>query len=218
MKYRIYDHRYGGFMFARIPDYRPAWESLLDSLDSIDDQMIVDRFMSKEEKRGKSVTNAVNSLIKDEMVGRGWEAESYIFADEAYQDRDDGRKGIWRLDFAREPLAVEVAFNHRSDVAWNLIKPVLAGELNHVEKRVQCGGGVIVCATQEFKDAMGMDSACGTYDDYVAYCLPLRNLLTVPLAIIGLEAPESFVIEHRKRQGGSLIGDVKWKGMRDSNA
>lgn len=216
MRYEIYDFRHGEFIFSHVPEYRGVWESLLDALDSIDEQSIVDRFMSKGDRRGKSVTNAVNALIKEELVGRGWEAESYIFADEAYQDKDDGRKGIWRLDFAREPLAVEVAFNHRSDVAWNLIKPVLAGELNHVEKRVQCGGGVVVCATQAFKDAVGMDSACGTYDDYVAYCLPLRNLLTVPMAIIGLEAPESFRVAHRPKPNGSgLIGDVVWLDGRE---
>ena len=42
-----------------------------------------------------------------------------------------------RLDFAKNDISIEVGFNHGEAIAWNFIKPTLAGELNHVEKAIQ---------------------------------------------------------------------------------
>ena len=50
------------------------------------------------------------------------------------------KKGYrWYLDFAKEPISIEVAFNSqmREATAHNLIKPLLASQLNHVEKDIQ---------------------------------------------------------------------------------
>ena len=132
-------------------------------------------------------------------------AESYIFADEEY-----GRaaKGTWRLDFAKDALSVEVAFNHRSDISWNLIKPTLASELNHVQKAIQTSGGVVITATQAMKEAGGFDSAVGTYEDYVQYLRPLGTMLPAPLVIVGLEPPETFRIAVEDGKGSSRVGRV----------
>lgn len=190
MKYRIHGHRHADFLFPELPEYRQLWAEIRESLDAITDQMIIDEFEG-EVRKAKSISQAINRLIKKEMVARGWNEESYIFADAAY-----GRmaKGTWRLDFAKGELSVEVAFNHRSDISWNLIKPTLASELNHVEKAIQTSGGVIVTATQAMKSAGGFDSAVGTFEDYVQYLKPMAGMLPAPLLIVGLEAPETFSI------------------------
>ena len=147
----------------------------------------------------------MNKLIRIELTARGWASESYIFADEDY---GPAARGTWRLDFAKDELSIEVAFNHRSDISWNLIKPTLASELNHVQKAIQTSGGVIVTATQALKAAGGYDSAVGTYEDYVQYLKPLRNMLTAPLAIIGLEPPDGFRIDVVPGAGNSKVGSV----------
>lgn len=41
------------------------------------------------------------------------------------------------MDFAKDNIAIEVAFNHGGNVSWNLIKSVLSSELNYVEKAIQ---------------------------------------------------------------------------------
>ena len=72
-------------------------------------------------------------MIKERLCALGWQAESYIFADPDYTG-----SGVWRLDFVKDnKFAVEVAFNHGGNVSWNLIKPVLSSELNHVAKEMR---------------------------------------------------------------------------------
>lgn len=105
------------------------------------------------------------------------------------------------MDFAKESISVEVAFNHGEAIAWNLIKPVLAGELNHVQKEINTEIGVIICATKELKDNGGFDGAVGEYEKFLTYLNPLRDVLSVPMVIIGLEAPKTFKIEVHTKEG-----------------
>ena len=63
----------------------------------------------------------------------------------------------------------------------NLIKPVLAGELNHVKKEVNTEIGVIICATKDLKDKGGFDGAVGEYEKFLTYLDPLRDVLSVPM-------------------------------------
>jgi hypothetical protein len=200
MRHIIHGHRYADVLFTSIEPYRTLLGEVFDTLDEIDDEMVVNEFVGNR-RRAKSISQALNRLIKAGLTDRGWESESFIFADERYADSS---KGIWRLDFAKEPLCVEVAFNHRSDIAWNLIKPTLASELNHVEKAVQTGGGMVIAATEELKSAGGFDSAVGTYEDYVQYLKPLSQMLTAPLLIVGLLPPETFRIEFEDRNGRKI--------------
>ena len=107
-------------------------------------------------------------------------------------------KGTWRLDFSKDNIAIEVAFNHGGNVSWNLLKPVLSSELNHVEKAIQTKAGILITATDAMKKAGGFDGAVGSYEKYIEYLKPLNNILTTPLVIIGLEPPESFIVKHYK--------------------
>lgn len=204
MNFKVYGYRHADYLFSTLDEYKVLWGEILDALGSITDRMIIDDFESAN-RRAKSISEAVNRLIRIELSARGWKPESYIFADENY---GPSARGTWRLDFAKEELSIEVAFNHRSDISWNLIKPTLASELNHVEKAIQTSGGVIVTATQAMKAAGGYDSAIGTFEDYVQYLKPLRNMLTAPLAIIGLEPPDSFHIDVVPGTGTSKVGEV----------
>lgn len=199
MRFKVHGHRHADYLFRNLDEYKSLWAEIEDALDCITDEMIIEAFEG-EARQAKSISQAINRLIKRELVKRGWTPESYIFADEEYGAAE---KGTWRLDFAKGNLSVEVAFNHRSDIAWNLIKPTLASELNHVQKALQTSGGVIVTATKDMKACGGFDNACGTYEDYVQYLKPLNSMLTAPLVIVGLEAPESFEIAVEKKVSGT---------------
>ena len=100
----------------------------------------------------------------------------------------------------KEKISVEVAFNHGEAIAWNLIKPVLASELNHVAKDIQTSAGIIICATNGMKKAGNFDSAVGSYEKFLRYLLPLQNMLPTPILIIGLDAPDSFHVDKTSRQ------------------
>jgi hypothetical protein len=97
-------------------------------------------------------------------------------------------------------VALEVAFNHGEAIAWNLMKPVLAAELNQVELQTEIGSGIgiYICATDELKAAGGFDGAVGEYEKVLRYLVPLFQKLTVPMIIVGLNAPRSFKVEKRK--------------------
>ena len=135
---------------------------------------------------------------------KNWKSEKQagIFQDTNYQGE------TWRLDFAKDDLSVEVAFNHSSVIAWNLIKPVLASELNHVQKSVQTKIGVVITVTNEMKSLGGFDPAVGTFEKFLDYLKPLRNILTTPLLIVGIEPPTTFKIEHYKFAPRKKIGRV----------
>ncbi len=208
MKYRVYSHRYAEMIFQIDPVLRELWGEVQGILDSISDQDIIEEFLSGN-REAKSISEAINKIIRQRMVDANWEAKSYIFSDPQYQKSRGKEKGLWRLDFAKKDISVEVAFNHRSDCSWNLIKPVLASELNHVSKAIQTRAGIIICATDKLKKAGGFDSAVGTFETYLTYLKPMNNILTAPLLVVGLEAPESFDIVLRKVAPNKTVGDVK---------
>ena len=204
MKYKKHSFRNAEEIFLVNEGFLATWKELEEVLNEITEDDIIAKFASRNRVATKSISDAINYLIKERLVEKGWSSESYIFADKEYRG-----KGIWRLDFAKDSLAVEVAFNHGGDVAWNLIKPILSSELNHVEKAIQTRAGIIITATDAMKKAGGFDGAIGTYEKYIQYLKPLNNLLTVPLIIIGLEAPETFKIVQNKNEKNQTVGEVE---------
>lgn len=209
MKYVFLGHRDGDLLVHHDESLCGLWSDIDAIISELADEAIIGEFTDSA-RNAKSISEAINTLLKRRFIESGWVPESPIFADTSYLEGK--RKGTWRLDFAKDGISVEVAFNHRSDIAWNLVKPVLAGELNHVEKAVQTKLGVIITATEALKRAGGFDPAVGTFEDYCQYLVPLRSLLTVPLVIVGLEAPETFeivVVQARERQ---KVGQIKRLG------
>jgi hypothetical protein len=191
MKYQITSFRHGEIILKHEENYKIVWEQLLSILDSISDDEIKHKFETAT-REAKSLSEAINKILKDKFVAHNWRKESKIFQGDDYSDNR------WRLDFAKDSISIEVAFNHGEAIAWNLIKPVLASELNHVQKDISTEIGVIICATKNLKEKGGFDGSVGEYEKFLTYLQPLRDLLSVPMVIIGLEAPETFRIRHQK--------------------
>lgn len=151
MRYRIKAHRYADILFQLDGQLRDLWGEVKNVLDGITDEDIIvtHNEILETQPETKSISKAINKLIKERLTDRHWDAESPIFADAKYSGSD----GTWRLDFAKGVggISIEVAFNHGGNCSWNLIKPVLASELNHVEKAIQTRAGIIVCATDDIK-------------------------------------------------------------------
>jgi len=168
-----------------------------------DDELIQDflRRKKQHEAKGtsfKSLTPSINALLKRRMLMiPGWANEVDIFNDTTGAIANTE----WRLDFACEDgFAIEVAFNHGEAIAWNLIKPVLASELNHVQKAFQTKMGIYVCATEAMKLAGNIDSASGSFEKVKRYLMPMMNQLTVPMMLIGIDAPKTFYINKKTRE------------------
>ncbi len=209
MEYIKHSFRHAEDIFKNDKDFTYLWDEIIEVLDNISDDDLIAEFNS-ETRKAKSISEAINKLIAKRLREKGWTEQSRIFADPDYSDN----KGTWRLDFAKDNIAIEVAFNHGGNVSWNLIKPVLSSELNHVKKAIQTQAGVVITATDSMKKAGGFDNAIGTYEKYVEYLKPLNNLLTTPMVIIGLEPPKKFTIEWKK-EDGKTVGYVQLK--KDNN-
>lgn len=203
MEYKKFSFRHAEGIFLVDKGFISLWKEIVDVLDNITDIDLIDEF-NLETRKAKSISEAINKLIAKRLEEKGWKGQSCIFADPDYADN----KGTWRLDFAKDNIAIEVAFNHGGNVSWNLIKPVLSSELNHVQKAIQTQAGVVITATDAMKKAGGFDGAIGTYEKYVEYLKPLNNLLTTPMMIIGLEPPKTFIIEQRKANN-KMVGHIK---------
>ena len=203
MEYRVHGFRHGDYLIENVPEYRPYWDEVRYALESVSDDDVASYFEAHCAGRKKSISPAVNALLKERFTALGWRAESPIFSEHEYSENGS----IFRLDFAKGVVSVEVAFNHGNDAPWNLLKPTLASELNHVEKAIQTEIGVIVTATDEMRVAGGFDNAVGTYEKYIRFLRPMGMLLTAPLVIIGLEAPKSFHVEH-EQDGRRKLGRI----------
>ena len=204
MEFRTHSFRYGLEIFTTQQDFRVLWNEVIDSINSISDEDII-QYFENQERRAKSISEAINNLLDERLTARGWHRQSFIFNDPTY--RSNRGNSNWRLDFAKNDISIEVAFNHGEAVAWNLIKPVLASELNHVEKDIQTRAGILICATDEMKSAGGFDGSTGSYEKFLQYLPPLNNLLPVPMVIVGLNAPRTFRIDHYK-EGRNTYGRV----------
>lgn len=219
MRYRLHSYRHGFELLETVPEYQPLWAEILAAIEAMSDERLAQHFRENHEGRAKSISKSLNSLLDANLVAAAWERQSPIFADSEYGDR------TWLLDFAKRiavpdevdessvreitGISIEVAFNHGGNIAWNLVKPVIASEINHVRKAIQTSLGVVIAATEDFKVAGGFDNAVGSYEKYVSHLKPLRTMLTVPLVIIGLEPCESFHIRH-EQDGKNQRGWIQW--------
>ncbi|MGP9043892.1 BglII/BstYI family type II restriction endonuclease [Cytobacillus kochii] len=204
MDYRIYSHRNALTIVENEAEFKEAWEEVKHILAKISDDMIIDCYEEHYRTKNKSLSTTINKLLKSEFQSFGWIGESPIFQEPRYKDV---KGDYWRLDFAKDNISIEVAFNHSTVIAWNLLKPVLASELNHVQKAIQTKLGIVICATQNMKVAGNFDGAIGTYEKFIDHLLPLMNQLSVPLLIIGLEPPTSFRMSEI-RENGRKLGSI----------
>lgn len=177
------------------------WNEVLSTISEITDEMLIEEFSKGTNLM--SISNAINTLIDKSLTSKGWVPQSAIFQGEEYSEKR------WRLDFSKRidhkaedisGMAIEVAFNHGEAIAWNLMKPVLAAEINQVELETDIGVGIgiYICATEELKKAGGFDGAVGEYEKVLRYLTPMFHKLSVPLIIVGLKAPKTFRIEKTK--------------------
>jgi hypothetical protein len=201
MEYITHDHRFALNIVESNPELKSLWEEILEVITSISDEDLITEYSNGKSRM--SISEAINKLIDRRLVLKNWTPQSAIFQGEEYSDKK------WKLDFSKrinQPqkgitgMAVEVAFNHGEAIAWNLMKPVLAAEINQVETQTNIGTGigVYICATAELKENGGFDGAVGEYEKVLRYLNPMFQKLTAPLIILGLQSPATFRIVKTK--------------------
>ena len=197
MEFVTKSHRNGDIILAE-ERHATIYEEIKAVIGGISD---ADIWKKHEEKYSKkmSLSYAINDLLKERFVAKGWLLEAPIFQGDEY-----AHENKWRLDFAKDSVSIEVAFNHGEAIAWNLLKPVLASEINHVKKAIQTEVGVVICATKALKQAGAFDGAVGEFEKVCRYLIPLSTVLTAPMLIIGLEPPKTFRVTKNKVNGRNI--------------
>ena len=220
MRYVVHSHKNAEVIINGQPEVKRLFDGFAGIISGLTDSEIIEHFKANHEGRVKSLSLSINALLDQKLIAAGWMPQANIFAESAY-----GHDRRWRLDFSKKidiednsfpdytvsresGIAVEVAFNHGEAIAWNLVKPTLAAEQNHVKKAIQADIGIIVTATDRLKAAGAFDSAVGSYEKFLTYMRPMSNILTAPLLIIGLDAPETFRVRQVAR-GNKKIGLIE---------
>jgi hypothetical protein len=210
MHFKVHQHRFGLDIINSDPGLSQLWNDIVNTIEGISDERIISEY--ELSANAMSLSQSINNLLDGDLQSLGWTPQSAIFQGSEYEGKS------WRLDFAKtvntpnekSGIAIEVAFNHGEAIAWNLLKPVLAAEINHVDTQtdIGVGVGVYICATENLKEAGAFDGAVGEYEKVLRYLSPLFGKLTVPMVIVGLEAPDTFKVKKNKNH---LTG--KNKGM-----
>jgi hypothetical protein len=216
MKFVTKNYKNGDAVIKSDPEISVLWSELSNVIDSISDQELIDYFENSDRKM-KSISDAINKVLDEKLVGAGWKRQSRVF-----KDQDTYKGTTWTLDFSKSlkgeggkisGVAVEVVFNHGEAIAWNLIKLSMAAEQNHVRKETDIGEGVgiYICATEALKSLGGFDGAIGEYERVLKYLEPLSQKIITPLVIVGLLPPETFYIEHFRdpENKKKLLGRIK---------
>lgn len=219
MEYKLEQHRHG-LTVANDGNYKKDFEEFLSVISEITDQDLIDEFNKKSDNHKnskrvlpKSISDSINKLINTKLTQKGWSRQSRIFGDKRFKDMR------WTLDFAKQTngvgtFCVEVVFNNAGSLGWNLLKPVLACEQNHVEKAIQTKIGIIVLATKAMKVSCGFDSTVATFEDAPLYLSAMSNIISAtPIVIVGLCPPKTFKIEHftasyedgRRKKAGRVV-------------
>lgn len=199
MEYITHSHRHAEAIINADDALKKRYQEFIKVLESITEEDLINDFNFRKQEHNKKKTNfksishSINGLLKEKISKiDGWNSEVDIFND----NEDKIKNTEWRLDFACENgFAVEIAFNHGEAIAWNLIKPCLSSELNHVQKALQTKIGIYVCATEEMKKAGNFDNASGSFEKVVRYLPPMMNQLTTPIMILGLLKPKTFRVD-----------------------
>jgi len=215
MRYELHQHRFGLDIVNSNPELSDLWQEFLSVIESISDFQIRDEFSnppnfhpvkrrddgkpSKRKANRMSISAALNNLIEDGLISKGWIEQSKIFQGPNYNSER------WLLDFSKRVphpfgeitgFAVEVAFNHGEAIAWNLMKPQLASDalLVKTETEIGFGVGIYVCATKKLKNEGAFDGAVGEFEKVKRYLEPMSSKLTCPLIIVGLRELETFFV------------------------
>jgi hypothetical protein len=199
LKTKFYYHRHSNHLVENDEKFKNDYNEIISVINSVSDEELVKGFNQRKMIRPntKSLSEPVNYLLKEKLLQLGWKSESGIFKEPPY---NQGNRSRWRLDFAKNKISIEVAFNHQEATAHNIMKPVLASELNHVKKDIQTELGIIIVATEAMKKERNVDSAIGTFEKFIEYFKPYNNLITVPIVLIGLEKPNTFYVDKKTKE------------------
>lgn len=204
MKYKSYSYNNANEIFMHNGDFKDTYENVLKIIDNITDDNLADKF-EEVGKNSKSLSNTIYRLIEQKLIEQDWQKELHIFQDFAM---DQSRSKRWTLDFYKNHIQLEIAFNHEEGTAWNIMKFQLAHQPNSYKQEQEVKIGILILATNQLKKSGGYDNSVGSYEKYIEYLAVFKPFVSLPLLLIGLQSPDEFKVKHRNINR-KKIGQIK---------
>lgn len=192
MKFSHHSHRNAREIFQGSDNLKKIWDEITGIIESISDKDIKEKFLNNGGKT-KSLSKTINELLSEKLCIEKWKVNAPMFDDNDYHGSNR-----FSLDFHKNNVGLEVAFNHEEGCAWNLIKTIITREDSAIEKNVVTEISIVITVKNNLRVSGGFDGSVGTYEKYISYLRPLNNILSGPIMIVGLEKLDSFVIKHKK--------------------
>lgn len=203
MKYQIYyGNKENKFKINDIKEVNEVF-SILDSITEDEIMEVHEGFLG----RTKSISKALSTLIDEKFIYSKWGKSMLIFNDINQEYRTER----WTLDYYKNRVSIEVAFNHEEGTSWNIIKGVLANKPNNISKNINVDCSIIITATNDLMRTGGFDTAIGTYEKYIKYFLAFDEIIKYPIILIGLNGLEQFYIKHNNLVN-KKIGTINKRG------
>lgn len=178
MKYKKYAHRYADIILNSEYTIKNEIDEILDKLtfEKIEakyQEINLDNIQSgKQVRKGKQ--HAINSLLKASFQEKGWEVEKKVFND---ADND------LLIDFWKNKIGIDVAFNHRSFIGGDLLRLQAGAEIKNM-----INFGIYICGTKDFLKSITNDHRSLVHFEKVKWYLEnFYSVLTVPVMLIGFE-------------------------------
>tara|TARA_B100000482_G_C12525327_1_gene266217 strand:+ start:34 stop:774 length:741 start_codon:yes stop_codon:yes gene_type:complete len=149
----------------------------------------------------KSPQWIINKVIKEKFIEYGWDSETPIYYKKDENGKEDNKDlEKLRMDFSKCPIAMEVSFNHGSDIEHNLFKPWLAIADTGITKVIKDFKlGVIITPTKALKLNANMDSAVGSFEKWKLFFKLFEKLNLGNYVLIGLSPFKTFKVQQKKQ-------------------
>lgn len=180
MDYVIHDFRHA----SKLLQDHPAWLALDEAIRLIDREGIIAvqrRLGTSGARVPKGGQIALNLMLADLLREEdGWTHQPRLFRSQELE--------LWKMDFLRERVGVEVSFNHAEAIPWQFTRLNIAGESERVIPESRIDVGVVITASRSLKAWARMDSAVGTFDRFESWLREMKPILPIPIQLVGLEA------------------------------
>lgn len=201
MDYRVYMN----FDFNQLNfETNNIFEEVFYLLKNIKSEEITKSFSSSHNM--KSISRPLSDIISDKLTKNSWISDKPIL--KFTEELDITRTKRWTLDFYKQEIGLEIAFDHNVGISWNIMKLFITASNTNYKKATNINYGVIITADNQLKSKGGFDGSIGTFEQYIEHSKVYESLSKTPILIIGLCAPDDFWIRHRK-MGSKKIGKVR---------
>lgn len=171
-------------------DFRTQWGEVLACVEGItmDDALSTHLGLSRARLEiGKNppvgLQTSLNELIRQSLEDvYGWEGQPKLFRSDAEGLAD------WTMDFIKDGIGIEVAFNHESYFPWIFTRLNVAGESTQVVAEHKVKVGITICSRVDAKKWGKMDPSVGVFEKVSLWLEVMRPILPIPMALVGLSA------------------------------